>query len=69
MFIHLPFLLLLPHLYRSNEDEEEKAEMAQRWTEPRPRLGLSLSRPEGEGPSAHAEYSQIVLHKTQRSQT
>lgn len=47
MFIHLLFLLLLPHLCRSNEDEEEKAEMAQRWTEARPRLGLSLSRPEG----------------------
>lgn len=44
IFIHLPFLL---HLHRSNEDEEEKAKVAQPWTEPRPRLGLSLSRPEG----------------------
>lgn len=47
MFIHLPFFLLLPHLHRSNEDEEEKAKMAHRWTEPHPWLGLSLSRPEG----------------------
>lgn len=27
MFIHLPFLLLHPHLHRSNEDEEEKAKV------------------------------------------
>lgn len=29
MFIHLPFLLLLlHHLHRSNEDDEEQAKMA-----------------------------------------